>query len=173
LQPSSRFIGFAPATAAAGKETAMDAIRLLKQEHEKAKQMFAQIQGASGEQRGQLWTTLAPELKVHEQMEETALYGPIASEVKSKDEQLETWNETHREEVSEAESMIEEINGLAPTDAPWLEKVKELHEMLEHHIQEEEGEIWPRIRNVWDAARLEQAGVQMETIKRQKLQQAA
>jgi len=52
------------------KEVPMNAMQLLKQEHEHAKQMFAQIRAASGEQRGHLWTRLKPELKVHEQMEE-------------------------------------------------------------------------------------------------------
>ena len=151
----------------------MDAIQLLKQEHEKATQMFSQIQQASSEQRGQLWAKLKPELKVHEEMEEAALYGRIASEVGSKDEQLKAWPEAHRDEVDEAESMIEEIDGLVPAEAAWLEKVKELHKTLAHHIEEEEGEIWPRIRHVWDSAKLEQAGIQMETIKRQKMQQAA
>ncbi len=44
---------------------------------------------------------------------------------------------------------------------------------LEHHIQEEEGDIWPRIEHVWDAAKLEHAGQQMENLKREKLPHAA
>jgi hypothetical protein len=56
----------------------MNAIQLLKSEHEKAKRAFEEIKVASAEQRAQLWAKLEPELKVHEQMEEAALYGPVA-----------------------------------------------------------------------------------------------
>jgi hypothetical protein len=42
----------------------MDAIQMLKQEHEKAKKVFGEIEQASVEERGQLWTKLKPELAV-------------------------------------------------------------------------------------------------------------
>jgi hemerythrin-like domain-containing protein len=150
----------------------MDAIQLLKQEHETAKKMFAQIREARGEHRGQLWTKLKPELKVHETMEETALYRPIAQEA-SADEQLKDWQEHHHEEVAELESLIQEISESDPTDEEWMEKIEELEETLEHHIEEEEGDIWPRIQEVWDRSKLEQAGQQMEGIKRQHTGRAA
>lgn len=155
------------------EEVTMNAIQLLKSEHEKAKSMFAQIEGAAPEQRRELWTKLAPELKMHEQMEETALYGPVAQEAGSKDRKLQEWKDHHHEEVSEAESLIAEIGGLDPTDEDWMDNVQELRQTLEHHIQEEESDIWPRIQQVWDASRLERAGEQMEGIRRQKTPRAA
>src|SRR5262245_31779418 len=151
----------------------MNAIQFLKKEHETAKRAFAEIQAASAEQRGPLWAKLAPELKVHEQMEEAALYGPVAREVGSRDETLTDWEELHHEEVAEAEALIEEIDGLDPTDDEWLENVQELRQALEHHIQQEEGDIWPRIQGVWDEAKLEDAGQKMEALKREKMPRAA
>jgi hemerythrin-like domain-containing protein len=151
----------------------MDAIQMLKQEHEQAKKMFGEIEQASGERRGQLWTKLRPELKVHEQLEEAALYGPVAREVGANDSKLSEWEEHHHEEVSELESMIQNIDELEPSEPQWMEKVKELQQTLEHHIEEEEGDIWPRIQQVWDRAKLAQAGDQMATMKPQKMQQAA
>jgi hypothetical protein len=150
----------------------MDAIQLLKQEHETAKKMFAQIRDARGEQRDQLWTKLKPELKVHETMEETALYGPVAHDPRA-DEQLKDWQEHHHEEVTELESLIQEIGEFDPTGEEWMEKVEELQETLEHHIEEEEGDVWPRIQQLWDRSKLEQAGQQMEGIKRQHMERAA
>ena len=151
----------------------MDAIQMLKQEHEQAKKMFAEIERANGDARGQLWKKLEPELKIHEQLEEAGLYGPVAREVGSKDAELLEWEEQHREEVGEAESMIQEIGELEPSDPAWLEKVQELRQMLEHHIEEEEGDVWPRIQEVWDHTKLAEVGEQMATMKRQKMQQAA
>ena len=149
----------------------MNAIQLLKGEHEKAKSAFEEIQNASPEQRGEIWSKLQPELKVHEQMEETALYGPVARE--ASDETLQEWQEEHHEEVADAEALIAEIDGLDPTADEWLDKIEELQEALEHHIQEEEGDIWPRIQQVWDQAKLDQAGEQMATLKREKMPRAA
>jgi len=128
----------------------MNAIQLLKNEHEKAKRAFGEIQAASADQRGPLWAKLEPELRVHEQMEEAALYRPVASEVGSRDETLREWQELHHDEVTEAEELIQEISGIDSSTDEWMEKVEDLQETLEQHIQEEEGDIWPRIQQAWD-----------------------
>jgi hemerythrin superfamily protein len=86
---------------------------------------------------------------------------------------LKDWQEHHHEEVAELESLIQEISESDPTDEEWMEKIEELEETLEHHIEEEEGDIWPRIQEVWDRSKLEQAGQQMEGIKRQHTERAA
>jgi hypothetical protein len=151
----------------------MNALQLLKNEHEKAKRAFGDIRAAGADQRAQLWRKLEPELKVHEEIEEAALYGPVAQDVASNDQKLREWQEHHHEEVGEAEELIQEIDGLEPTDDEWLEKIEELQTTLEHHIDEEEGEIWPRIEQAWDRSKLEQAGRQMETLKQQKMSRAA
>lgn len=151
----------------------MNAIQFLKNEHEKAKRAFEDIQAASSDQRAQLWAKLEPELKMHEEIEEVALYGPVAQEVGSKDQTLKEWQEHHRGEVVEAEALIEEIDGLDPTADEWIDRVEELQETLEHHIEEEEGNIWPKIEQAWDRSKLEHAGQQMETLKRQKTSRAA
>jgi hemerythrin-like domain-containing protein len=151
----------------------MDAIQLLKQEHEKAKRALEEILQASGDQRGPLWDKLRPELKVHEQIEEAALYGPVARDAGSSNEELKEWEQQHHEEVSELESLIQEINSLDPAGDEWMDKIEEVQETLEHHIDEEEGTIWPQIQQAWDRSKLEQAGKQMETMKQQKMQQAA
>ena len=151
----------------------MDAIRFLKQAHEEAKSIFRQIEQASEQERGALWEKLEPELKLHEKMEEAHLYGPVADDAAREDATLREWKTQHHDEVREAEAMIGEIDGLDPSDAEWMEMVTELKETLEHHIQEEEQDIWPKIQHVWDRDRLEQAGAQMEVMKRTEARRAA
>jgi hemerythrin-like domain-containing protein len=151
----------------------MDAIQFLKQEHEKAKRAFGEILEASGDQRGQLWKKLLPELKVHEQVEEAGLYGPIARDTSSANDELRDWEQHHREEVGEFESLVQEINGLDPAGDEWMEKIEDAEELLDQHIEEEEGSVWPQIQQVWDRSKLEQAGSQMETMHQQKLRQVA
>jgi iron-sulfur cluster repair protein YtfE (RIC family) len=143
----------------------MDAIQFLKQQHEEAKQMFGRIEHAQGGERERLWRQLGPELKAHEQIEEQHLYGPVARDVPD----LAEWKQHHREEVHEAEALISKIDETDALDPSWLEHVRELKSALEHHIQEEEGEAWPKIRQAWDADKLEKAGKQMQaTAKKTK-----
>jgi hypothetical protein len=140
----------------------MDAIQFLKQQHEEAKQMFGRIEQAQGGERERLWQQLGPELKAHEQIEEQHLYGPVAREASD----LAEWEQHHREEVQEAETLIRQIDETDASDQGWMGHVRELKSALEHHIQEEEGTIWPKIRQVWDAGKLEKAGKQMAATKR-------
>jgi hemerythrin-like domain-containing protein len=151
----------------------MNAIELLKQDHGKAKRAFEEIEAAAPERRGPLWAKLAPELMAHEKMEEAALYGPVAQEVGVKDQALRDWPGRHREEVAEAEELIQDIGELDPASEEWMEQVEELRQMLERHIREEEGEIWPRVQRAWSEVKLEQTGQQMETLKRQAKSRAA
>jgi hypothetical protein len=147
----------------------MDAIQFLKQQHEEAKQLFGQIEQAQGGERERLWRQLGPELKAHEQIEEQYLYDPVAREASD----LAEWEQHHREEVQKAEAMIRKIDETDASEPSWLAHVRELKGALEHHIEEEEGTTWPKIRQVWDGAKLEKAGKQMATAKRKSSRKAA
>jgi hemerythrin-like domain-containing protein len=118
-----------------------------------------------------MWGKLRPELELHEQMEEKCLYGPVAREVQG-DPSLASWETTHLHEVQEAEGLIKEIDRLDPAKDAWLASVKKLHGALEQHIRREEQDIWPKIERVWDSKRLEEAGRQMEAMKKQETARA-
>ena len=145
----------------------MQAILFLKQEHGKAKAAFHEIESAPASQRRALWTKLRPELELHEKMEEQHLYGPAAREVQA-DRSLAEYQAAHRREVQEAEGLIKEIDRLDPSADSWLATVKKLRDALEQHIRKEEQQIWPKIEQAWDAARLEEAGRQMAAMKPEK-----
>jgi hemerythrin superfamily protein len=86
---------------------------------------------------------------------------------------LMEWQAHHQEEILELDGLIQEIRGLDPTTDQWREKIEELQETLAHHMDEEEGDVWPRIQQAWDEAKLEQTGQQMATLKRQTMPRAA
>jgi iron-sulfur cluster repair protein YtfE (RIC family) len=88
----------------------------------------------------------------------------VAQEVQV-DRSLADWENTHHHEVQEAEGLIKEIDRLDPVDDKWLAIVKKLRGALEQHIRKEEQEIWPKIEQVWDAPRLEEAGRKMAAMK--------
>jgi len=146
----------------------MNAIQFLKQEHQTAKAAFEKVLQASAAKRGGLWEELTPELEAHEEIEDACLYEPLARDAGGKDAKLTEWRRKHQSEVDEVEDLLGEIDELDPEDDKWLAKVKKVHESLQHHIQEEEGEIFPRISKVWDEARLTQAGKKMKELKAEK-----
>jgi hypothetical protein len=141
----------------------MNAIQFLKKQHAEAKAGFQKIEQGSGKEREQLWKHLSPELKLHEQMEEKHLYGPVSKE--TKEPALASWPDKHAREVHEAEQLIATLDRGSWEDPEWLDTVKRLHAALEKHIQEEEQDIWPKIERVWDKAQLEKAGERMEAMK--------
>jgi hemerythrin-like domain-containing protein len=139
----------------------MDAIQFLKQQHEQAKRGLAQLEAAAPSERRQLWRKLRPELETHERLEETYVYGPVAQEEGGGDGSLRSWEQRHREEVQQAESMIARLEGGEPSEERWLMDLRQLIGALEKHIDEEERQIWPRIGRVWDTERMERAGAEM------------
>ena len=146
----------------------MDAMQFLKQEHEKAKQALEKLLSAPPAHRGAIWKELQPELKAHEKMEEQYLYGPIARDGAS-DPMLSEWvSDRHQDEVHDVEALIKDTDGLDPEDERWLATVRQIKSALENHIRQEEGDIFPRIGQIWDRTRLDEAGQEMSQSKREK-----
>ncbi|HSE06529.1 MAG TPA: hemerythrin domain-containing protein [Methylomirabilota bacterium] len=146
----------------------MDAIQFLKQEHDKAKAAFGKLLSAVPAERGAIWKELAPELKVHEKVEEQCLYGPIARDGVSEPALSEWVSDRHQDEVHEVEGLIEETESLDPEDERWLVTLRQIKSALENHIRQEEQDIFPRVGRIWDRARLEEAGRQMAESKAEK-----
>jgi hemerythrin-like domain-containing protein len=150
------------------KETVMDAIQFLRQEHETARRAFETLLAAAPAERGALWEGLEPELRAHEKIEEQCLFGPIAVDGTS-DPALSEWvSDRHQDEVYEVEGLIEETEGLDPEDGRWLTTVRQIKAALEHHIRQEEQDVLPRIGRIWDRTRLEEAGREMRQSKAEK-----
>lgn len=147
----------------------MDAIRFLKQEHEKAGAAFDKVLKATAGTRGQLWAKLQPELEVHEHIEDACVYAPIAREAGKTDSTLAEWQKKHQHEVDTVAGLIKDMAQLDPEDAAWLTKLKAVHASLESHIREEEQDIFPRISKVWDEHKLTQAGTKLKEMKVKQL----
>lgn len=148
---------------------ASDAISLLLQMHDEAKAPFRDILSASDPQQAhQMWQQLQPVLKVHEQMEEMHLYRPLR-EQRPAGSELYDWEPEHQREVDEVEAMIQRSNQMTPTDSQRRTRIDQIRMTLEQHIAEEEGTIFPRIREVWDKTALAKAGQQMAEMKREQL----
>lgn len=137
-----------------------DALTILKNDHDRVKQLFEDFDGADAQRKPAIARTICQELKVHAQIEEEILY-PTArnaiDEVDLVDEAVE--------EHAEAKQLIAEIEA-AGSDAREIDgRVEELREAIDHHVEEEETEMFPELRSA--GLDLEKLGAQLTERKRE------
>jgi hypothetical protein len=129
-------------------------------QHAEAKKLFKQLEKAEGARAGQLWNELKTKLTMHEALEEAHLYPQLKKEEAAKDMILESYEEHHVMDL-----LIEEISALKPSHEQFAPKMTVLQENTEHHIEEEEGELFPKVRKIWDSAKRQEVGRKMEETK--------
>ena len=142
-----------------------DAVQFLLHEHEVAKAKFAEIEQTPAPLRAELWRALQPELKVHELVEDTYLYGPLSQDPGAAGTPLASFEEQQAADVAQVEQLMREADALDPASDAWLAKVLAIRDALAQHIAVEESEILPRIPTIWPQDRLDAAGAQMQEAK--------
>ena len=143
----------------------MDAITLLKTDHDKVKQLLGELESTTErgvKTRTELFATIKGELTVHEIIEEEIFYPELKAHPKAKDIVLEGFEEHHVVDL-----LMSELEALPVEDETWGAKALVMKENIEHHIEEEEGEMFKTARSVFDRAELEDLGSRMETRKAQ------
>lgn len=119
----------------------MDAIKLLKQDHREVEALFDSFEKAKSEgPKQKIATQICDALKVHAAIEEEIFYPAAREEIEDK----EIMDEAQVEHNS-AKQLIAEIEQ-GPGDALWEAKVKVLSEYIQHHVKEEEGEMFKEVR---------------------------
>jgi hypothetical protein len=149
----------------------MDALQLLKEDHDKVKKIMSHIEGTTEravKTREEFFTKLKNELVVHEAIEEEILYPALKEHPKAKDLVLEAY-----EEHNVVDMVLQEIEETPFEDETWSAKFTVMKENLEHHIEEEEGEMFEQCRQVFEPEELQELGDEMEARKEELQSQAA
>ena len=145
-----------------------DAIALLKADHEKVRGLLSQLEKSterSADRRKALLAKIEAEVKVHTTVEEEIFY-PAYREAVRKKEDRELYQEA-LEEHHVVDLVLPEIKGTDPSSEVFGAKAKVLKELIEHHAEEEEKEMFKRARRVMDAAQLRELGARMALRKKQ------
>jgi len=141
----------------------MDALELLKEDHRKVGDLFAQLKATGDEKRHQqLFEQIRVELEIHTHIEETVLYPAFEKYGQLKALVLEAY-----EEHKQIKTLISEVIALNEGSERFGAKLKVMGENVEHHVKEEEGEIFPKVKKFFDRKQLEQLGQELETAKKQ------
>jgi len=141
----------------------MDAITLLKTDHDKVKKLLTELEGTTErgvKTRSELFSTIKAELTVHEIIEEEIFYPELKAHPKAQDIVLEAFEEHHVVDL-----LMSELESLDVSDETWGAKALVMKENIEHHIEEEEGEMFTQARRVFDKEELENLGERMTARK--------
>ena len=119
-----------------------DAIALLKADHREVKAMFTQYDKTEDDaEKADLARKICSALTVHAQIEEEIFY-PAAYEAIEDDDLLDEAEVEH----ASAKDLIAQIEAGSPSEPLFDAKVKVLGEYINHHVDEEEGELFPECR---------------------------
>jgi hypothetical protein len=139
----------------------MDALTLLKDDHDQLKKLMEELDGTTErgvKTRERLFTRIQQDLTVHEEIEEEILYPALKEHPKAKEIVLEGY-----EEHNVVDMVMEEITNVPYDDETWGAKFTVMKENVEHHIEEEEGEMFKQARQVFDKDELERLGERMQS----------
>jgi hemerythrin-like domain-containing protein len=137
----------------------MNAIELLKQQHEEVNSLFAQIDEADDDdEKLGFFQELADNLAAHITIEERLFY-PAAYTKRSQD-MLEEAVEEHLA----IKRLLADLLEMTPDDEQFDAKIKVLKEQVEHHVEEEEVELFPGVKKELSVAELKELGGKMEQL---------
>lgn len=144
----------------------MNAFQLLKEDHKKVAGIFEKLEPTTErgvKTREDLFTQLKNELDVHAEIEETIFYPALREADETHDIILEGY-----EEHKVVKTLLAELDELSKDDETWGAKLKVLQENVEHHVEEEEGEMFKNARKVLSEKDAEELGARLEAAKTQQ-----
>jgi iron-sulfur cluster repair protein YtfE (RIC family) len=149
----------------------MNPFTLLKDDHEKVAGLLEKIDETTERAtkgREELFTQLKNELDIHTRIEEEILYPVLEEYEETRDISLEAY-----EEHALVKQLLGELAAAPKNDEQWTAKFTVLKENIEHHVEEEEGEMFKKARKVLSEDEIENLGDRLQEAKQvQKSAQA-
>ena len=141
----------------------MNGIELIKQDHDTVEGLFRRWDEGPPphDQQPELVETIIRELSVHASIEEQVLYPVMRKALPDGDRLVEEALDEHRE----AKEVLAELDGKAPDDPDFESQVESLIQDVRHHVEEEEGEMLPRLESSLSSEELEDLGRKLETAR--------
>lgn len=149
----------------------MNVFTLLKTDHKKVAGILEKIDGTTErgvKTRDDLFTQLKSELDAHTHIEETIFYPELEKADETHDITLEAFEE-HRL----VKQLLTELEKMDKGDEQWTARFTVLKENIEHHVEEEETDMFPKAKKVLGDERAEELGTRMEAAKNKQLKAAA
>ena len=142
----------------------MNAFQLLKEDHQKVSGIFQQLEPTTEraeKTRTELFDRLRRELDIHARIEEAVFYPAIKQAAETREIVLEGFEEHHVVKM-----LLKELEAMPVDTEEWAAKLKVLKENVEHHVEEEEGEMFQKARGVLSEEQINDLGARMEEEKK-------
>lgn len=134
----------------------MNAVDLLESQHREVETLFSKLEKAKTESaKNALFTEIADKLAVHAAIEEHHFY-PAVKAQRTEDILLESL-----EEHLGIKRVLTDLLETSAGDETFDAKVKVLKEQVSHHVEEEESDLFPKVRKLFDEEQLEAIGQEM------------
>ena len=140
----------------------MNAIELLKADHDKVEKLFEQFKANEDGDHSELFKKINLELEIHTHIEETIFYPKLKADG---DEELKKIVLEGIEEHRQVKMFLSEIAALSQSSEKFNAKLKVVVEDVEHHVKEEEDEMFPMVKAQFEEDVLEELGAAMEAEK--------
>jgi hypothetical protein len=141
----------------------MDAFELLKADHKKVAELFDLMETASGKRKLDVFRRIKRELEIHTHIEETIFYPALEKPEETHDLTLEAY-----EEHKVVKTLLAELGGAKSANDEWQAKAKVLRENVEHHVDEEENELFDKADDALSDEEIEALGERMAAEKARK-----
>jgi len=140
----------------------MNAIELLKADHKVVDALFQKVEATEESEHPAIFEQIKAELDVHAHIEEVIFYPKLIAEGK---EDLVDIVKEGIEEHHQVKIFLREIASLADESEKFEAKLTVLIEDVQHHVMEEEGEMFKMVEEQFEAEVLEELGEEMEAEK--------
>jgi len=141
----------------------MDAFNLLKADHRKVAELFEQLESASGKRKLDVFKQIKTELDLHAHIEEKIFYPALEEPSETHDLTLEAY-----EEHKQVKTLLRQLSRARSASEEWQAKAKVLQENVEHHVDEEENELFKKAGSVLSDEEIEELGMRLEEEKARK-----
>lgn len=141
----------------------MDAFTLLKADHRTVAELFNRLERTSGKRKLTVFKQIKTELDLHAHIEEKIFYPALEEPAETHDLTLEAY-----EEHKEVKTLLKELGRARTVNEDWQAKAKLLQENVEHHVEEEENELFKKADAVLSEEEIEELGQLLEQEKLRK-----
>lgn len=144
----------------------MDIYQILSKEHDEVQEMLDQQieKKKSGRADDHAMKEIQQQLTIHLSGEEKLLYPQLTRSNESKEDAFEAFEEHHV-----ARNTLNELMRMPPEDERWLAKLKVLKELVDHHVQEEEKNLFKVARKVISSDQAKEIGQKYQQEKEKQL----
>ena len=140
----------------------MKATDLLKRQHREAKGLLKDAEECEEhDEREELVMDIVSALKLHTAIEEQLFYPAVQEATKESDAVLKAMEEHDLVKV-----LLQQLQTMSPEEDRFDAKVAVLMQNVREHVEEEEGEIFPKLREALKRAQLEELGTRLEEGKK-------